>query len=475
MTGVRAGLLCIALVAAASAAHAQQPSDQQAADPVQEAIQKVAASARRAKQQNQTPNVALDLDYLVTLQHNSRLVQLLQDFEEERADEQIGATSSSSGTTTVTSKGTVPEILALAVENGAVTQSQSGTVLTFRTNVGGAIRMLAAKRFLQLHGGPDPGLDLLARVALSASFDTSRGSDVAGTTTFTGDQQQLSQWTFRALLVNHRDPGRHAFVQKWRTLVLPSQLNLTQAAGALDQQLQKDDAFLKWATDTNQALAAADDSAIESVLRAAGAKFPIKELSPATRAAFARFDQLSAAFEEKRRTPLHDLENGALVTFEYTNDRPVTGPKLSNVRLIGTLGGTVDLTGNASLTLFDQIPAGASKRVRDVQVAGALDARLGSADTIPFTLSFSGKYVYQYEDTFDDATGARLADTAGSRWALQAKLTLPAMKGTGMRIPIALTVANIPEADPADRSKKIVRANVGVTYDLDALFARFKP
>lgn len=52
----------------------------------------------------------------------------------------------------------------------------------------------------------------------------------------------------------------------------------------------------------------------------------------------------------------------------------------------------------------------------------------------------------------------------------QLKLTVP-MKGSGVKIPISLTIANrtelIKESD--------VRGNIGITFDLDSIFAKLKP
>jgi hypothetical protein len=456
------------VLAAAVAAAQDQP-----APTLADLLKVVGESVRDAKRASLPPDIGVNTDFikLVVLQRQNGLMQqLLEQFEEERHDEQVGATSSASGTTTVTSKGTVPKILAFAVENGAVTQTRSGTVLTFRTNIGGAIRAAAKQGFLQLHTGSDPSLDLLGRVALSASFDTSRGAD-ATAPVLTADQQQLSQWTFRAQLVNRRDPGSPAFQTKWRREILPSQFNENRAAAAAHDRLKSDAAFQTWLNAANAALDLAPPQQVEAVLKRFAARFPVDELKPETKLAFEQYDQASSRFEAERRNLLAGLEEGALVTFEYTNDRPLKGPKLSNFRLIGEIGGTVDLTGNASLTIFDQLPIGASKRVRDVQLTGEMDMRLGSADTIPFVLAFSGKYVHQFENSIDATTGLTAPDTTGTTALGQVKLVIPAGKGTGMKIPVSLTVANRTELI----KESIVRANVGITYDLDSLFARLKP
>jgi hypothetical protein len=144
-------------------------------------------------------------EYLALIGKQGTLLKVLQDLEERRSDKQLGAVASSSGTTTLVSKGTVPKVLAFAVENGAATQAQSGTVVTFRTNFAGALRALAGKGFLELTPREfrvDPAMTLFSRLSGSASFDTSRGNAPGE---FTADRQQLSQWTARIEIINHRD------------------------------------------------------------------------------------------------------------------------------------------------------------------------------------------------------------------------------------------------------------------------------
>jgi len=64
--------------------------------------------------------------------------------ETARVDKQLGSGSSASGSTSVTEKGAVPEILAFAVENGALTKSQSGTTISFKGNPVGIVNSLIA-------------------------------------------------------------------------------------------------------------------------------------------------------------------------------------------------------------------------------------------------------------------------------------------------------------------------------------------
>jgi hypothetical protein len=173
---------------------------------------------------------------------------------------------------------------------------------------------------------------------------------------------------------------------------------------------------------------------------------------------------------------LNALAHGGLVAFEFTQDRPAKGPATSSFRLTGEVGGTVDLTGDLSVTLFDvfnPIPTGVAKRWRDVQASGSLDMRLGSGSSVIFVFTASGKFAHQFENSFDPATGLVIPNTAGNVAVGQLKLTIPAGKGTGAKIPLSLTVSNRSDLIPSNST--IVRANVGITYDLDALFARVRP
>jgi hypothetical protein len=410
------------------------------------------------------------------------LLHALIQFEEERSDEQLGATSSAPGTTTLVSKGTVPKIFALALENGALTQSRSGTTVTFRGNLGGSVRALAGKGLFQLAPENDPALGLLTRASFSASFDTSRGTENAANT-FTGDQQQLSQWTFRLQLVNHRDPQSVQALTKWKEQVTPSQIALARAVEGLIDPIFEDAAVKTWLANTDAAVQAAKGAAlkagkdttattiqVDAVLRASEEGFPTP--GALAKAALESYDRAAAAFVTERHKVIEAIKAGALATVEYTSDRPLKAPRTSNLRLVGTMGGSVDLTGNASVTLFEgAIPLGASGRVRDVQLSGGIDIKMGSADTVgAFIVSLSGKYVRQLENGYTEA-GTMMPDTKGTIAVGQLKITIPVSKGSGVKMPLSITVAN-----RTDLVKEaVVRANVGVSYDLDSVFAKFRP
>jgi len=424
-----------------------------------------------------TPFSIQDIDYMVlVIRSNNEPLRLLQQFEDERADKQIGATSSASGTTTLISKGTVPKILGVAVENGAVSETQSGTTATFRANLGGAIRAAASKGFFELTPDDDPALNVLNRLSFSVSFDTSRGN-ILDANTLTADKQQLSQWTGRLQIVNRRDVQGKAAMVKWRERVFPISIATAVRTIATTKDTGLDNWIAGTASAINAVLAAGGRTHdqrvadVEAELRRREALFPTDaQLTPEMAAAFNGYSTAAVSLIQRRHDLLNELAKGALVSLEYTNDRPVLAPTTSNVRLVVEAGGSVDVTANVSVTLFNTIPFGANRALQDVEAGGQLDLKLGSATTTgAFTLSFAGKYEHQFENSFSDA-GIMIPNTTGTIAIGQVKLTIP-IKGTGIRIPVSLTVANRTELI----KENVVRGNVGLTYDLDSVFARFKP
>ena len=436
-------------------------------------LDKVAEEIAAAKVKTPTETLPFDNDLFAfgALLHGS-LARLLEEHEANRTDEQIGATAGASGTTTLVSKGTVPQILAFAMENGAVTRTQSGTTLTFRGNLAGIVDALAGKGFIDISSANDPSSMILNRLSFSASFDASRGN-AAATPTFTGDQQQLSQWSARVQIINQRDPLDRAYRDAWSKVSAGALTRLAQASGDVNAALKADPMFMAWLNEAQSAIAKlpADKAAIQKELTSRMDALATGNLQPGTAKVLADYDRAATTLVAERKKVLDQIAEGAQVAFEFTNDRPLNLPKTNNLRIVGSVGGMVDLTGNASVTLFDTIPKGLSRRARDYQLSAELSVRLGAPDTTgPFVLAFAGKFQHQFEDSIGDG-GTILPNTSGTTAIAQAKLTIPVAKNAGMKLPLSITYANRTELI----KEKEVRGNIGITYDLDSLFARFKP
>ncbi|MGH9752109.1 MAG: hypothetical protein ACREA2_04940 [Blastocatellia bacterium] len=83
--------------------------------------------------------------------------------------------------------------------------------------------------------------------------------------------------------------------------------------------------------------------------------------------------------------------------------------------------------------------------------------------------AFSGKYERAVSNAFMP-DGSVAPQTKGDIAVGQVKLTIP-IKDTGLKLPISFTFANRTELV----REREVRGNFGLTFDLDTLFARFKP
>lgn len=432
----------------------------------------------------------------------------LTEAEEARTDKQQGAGPSSSGSTSLVVKGGAPAILGLAVENGALTQTMTGSTITFRGNPVGIVEALANKGYLEGYRLDDPTTRLLRKTSFSFSFDTERG-DMPGT--LTASRQQLSQFSFRYEFVNHRDPRRGEFRKDWDSFVagdgqlMAKLVDVAQEVvfardpkdnpiGFVDPKLDA------WYSDTLKALTAASSDEVQRVLLERYYALPTEDLTGDTGVFISEFDEQFDRFLAARQSVLDKVAKGSIFTFEYTGTREVNTPDLSNFRFIGetSFGKNIDFTSNASFTIFNKRPEGTGAgRVRDFQFAAQMDVPLG--DVVkgygPFVLSLAGRYERLREGApmdpammTADMTGdmmsgmRRRQDGAGMEMMMmpmlppgdlgigQIKLTIP-IKGTGVKIPLSITFANRTEAI----MEREVRGNFGITFDLDTLFTKFKP
>jgi hypothetical protein len=403
--------------------------------------------------------------------------------EDARVDKQVGGGDTNAGSTSLVSKGSVPSILGFAVENGALTRETSGTTITFRGNPVGIIHALGQTGFVESYVSSDRSAStrFLRKFSFALSFDTARGapSNTNGAgNVFTGDLQQLASYSLRFDIVNHRDPRDKRYNEAWHELVVARGLTVNQALRRLGDALEADPVFIAWHAAASTKVEAASASGasradLETLIRS--------ELGRLTSLSFSGdVDQLAEAFErsfksflQARGNILGTVAKGPIVTFEYTNLRKVDEIDQSNFKLIAEgafFRGRVDLAANASLTILNKIPAGMNlKRVQDVDLSGQLDVPLGEVEKVgSIVLSFAGKYKHMMQDTM--MANGMMADTKGDIGVGQVKLTIP-VKGSGVRIPISFTFANRTELI----KEKIVRGNIGLTFDLDSIFARFKP
>ncbi len=431
--------------------------------------------------------------------------QFKTETDEARSDKQVGGGSSSSGSTSLTSEGSVPAILGFAVENGALEKSTSGTTITFRGRPVQIIQALGKSSFDDSHKQIEDNSALggLNKFSFAVSFDTSR-SGAGGT--FTGSSKQLSSFSFRYDIVNHRDPRDPLYDDQWKKLQAGVSQEMADNMDLLYNQVLESPLFKKkfetWLNEAVPKVAEAvrankDDTELADIVEEQLTHFPTAAGVPDSEAAVKRFADSAKTLVTARRDILGYVGKSPIITFEYSNDRAQKAvapqmqlPNVSNLKFIAEIsplrkGGShtraVSLTANASASIFDSKPKGlVANQLRDLQGSFQLDipvntsvAQIGNA-----VLSFSGKYQRIPQNVMPMTTqgmsvmgsGTPLdAALKGDIAIGQAKLTIP-VKNTGVKIPISFTVANRTELI----KERDVRGNIGVTFDFDTIASILK-
>ena len=190
---------------------------------------------------------------------------------------------------------------------------------------------------------------------------------------------------------------------------------------------------------------------------------------------------------QTRDAMLNIAGKGAILSAEYVQERAVGQPSLSTMRIIYEVGlgdGKIDLTANASATLFhphESLPVDVG-RVRDWSLSSQVDVPVGSITrgrNLVFTvagrfewllatpaLMVRGRDVAVLDGAVGGIAMPVMYSSMNSMIAVaQAKLTIP-VKGTGVKIPISFTVANRSDLI----QERTVRGQVGMTLNLDSFF-----
>jgi hypothetical protein len=180
----------------------------------------------------------------------------------------------------------------------------------------------------------------------------------------------------------------------------------------------------------------------------------------------------------EQRNAIIDLANrGLLATLDWTVTRDPNVPDLSTITgiLEDSLGPgrKYDLTLNIAAAFFNSSPKAPIHTFHDFKATAQYDIPLGTYQSYgPFVFSLASRYEFIPNDTLSPggATSGVTPTTAalsGNMWVGQAKLTIP-VPGSGVRIPFSISAANRTELI----KEKDVRASIGVTFDLDAIFAQ---
>lgn len=420
-------------------------------------------------------------------------------YELARVDKQLGGSSGTAGSTSLMSSGSVPALLGLAVENGALTRSESGTSITFRANPVSIARLLQ-KASRQPSFRRMPGLNL-DDFTIGFTFDVDRGEQPG---TFTGSSQEFSQFFARLDLINDRDPRSKRWDREWEDFGQKSEREMTDdgisrfsdTATRLLDELEKSQEFAKCHQEAIQrVLQRRREASIRQTLD--GFIGCIRQDVPEFEAAVDEALEAWNGYLTERERIRGGILRSSTLAFEYVLDRAprseammvlsgemasqlprgatpavMEPPDLSTFRLIWSKGfpwRNSELTVNASLSIFNDTPSGIG-RLRDYQLGAQFDIPLPELPQIgSSTFSLSGLFASLEEMPFGVplTINGQPVGLEGKMGLVQAKWSLP-LGESGVRIPFSLTWSNRTELIDEDE----LRGSIGITFDLDKLFLK---
>jgi hypothetical protein len=421
----------------------------------------------------------------------------LRPIEEARVDKQVGAPGNGAGSTSAVSKGAVPSILGIAVENGALTQTTSDTTVTLRGNLVGWLDLVKNQGFIASYQDDGAVVRQLRRVSYSLTLNTDTGETATASSGLGGFSpaairkqlsetgQQLAGYSVRVAIWDQRDPRTAKNRAAVATMLTPAIDAALKADNFLNDVLNSEEYNFKWLPETASLLnnPTLDEKGLERVL--------YRQLEVIRLHMINRIDGFDKrvtkallaleGFDQARLKVFQAMQKRPLVAVEYVATRENELPDKATWRAIaeGQWGPRLDLTANVSWTLQRQPAttlASGSKNmdVRDFQAAAQLEVPLASAEKALASTSGLGvpsfAVAYLSQKLTDKATIAFAGNTfaldEGWIHVVQAKVTLP-VKGSGVKIPLSISFANRTEL----LKEKTIRGHVGLTFDLDVLSA----
>jgi hypothetical protein len=436
--------------------------------------------------------------------------QVLQAEAERRIDLQNGAGPQSQGSTSAVERAGISDVLGLALENGAITQSTSGSSLTLQGNLLGLSRFLAGQDVFPPCGKETGCLTRVESVlnsfsgsatlnVSSPSTQSASGtlaeSNAAVVATMQKSASHLTGFTVKYQLYNRLNLRSKLYVDAWKTAT--SDAGLLKQAEAEQLALQKafdfggllgKQAYEQWLTDSEakiqEALGAQSEMPDDRMTALIAERYDVL-LALAIEKGYdvgnlTAFLKSTRVFQAARAMALENARSKTAsgVTLEYAFSRPTNQPRISTLRLAYTLrpgsggnDGAVSL--NAGADLYNKPPVGTGT-LRDLQAGLQIDRHFG--DQTIATLAFYGQWQIEKAALTigqgDLAPGTQIAlpgpaavllAPAGRIWVAQAKTTFSLKNG--VRLPVGVTWSNRTELIKA----KEVRGHVGFDFDWSSL------
>src|SRR5260370_11333567 len=254
--------------------------------------------------------------------------QLLSEAEEKRLDKQAGATSNSSGTTSLVSKGSSPSLFGFALEHGGLTQTTDGNTITFRGNAANSVRALLNNSYLGSYelGQDDRLMTGLAKLSFGVSFDAG-SNQTSASRGFSPSSKSLSGFSFKYEIYDRRDPRDKHYLSRWQDLSNTAGKQFANSIRDFDTVIRSTPQFPQWDGAVQKDIyalppTASDDDIMKVVKNAANLFTELFSNLPEGRNA-AVAASISSYLTEKNNI-LADIRKSPIVTVEYNFNRQLT-------------------------------------------------------------------------------------------------------------------------------------------------------
>jgi hypothetical protein len=444
------------------------------------------------------------------------------------AFQQQGSNNGSGGSTNVVSKGITANILSLASEYGALTESVSSQNITISGTLAGIPTLLERENILEPCTPtisfrsciPNGTINTLSRFSYSVAFPANQASPQVSAvtpgssassqpTTFAANYQSISAVTAKAVIFRGASASPSE-ITKAITNLKNGDLDATAASAALDRLTTDfpESSLRGWIDGTPDGSGqliggqlpalktAPNDEAVQAIWESWSQSLPeaLCKGQPTTcklKAEAASYADAYAKYLIDQNRFFEGLRKAAVLSVEYDANFPVSQPSNSTARVIAALPfgkSGVTLTANGAVSFYNGTPSTTvpgAQIFRDFQLAAETAYTFGSK-----TPSFLGQSTisaaYYYQDQTSPAilnvtptqpvpgvTFTGLPTTATQVFAqrgvinlAQAKFNFIPGKGS-INVPFSVTWSNRTELV----THSVWRTQIGISYDFDSLFS----
>jgi hypothetical protein len=438
---------------------------------------------------------------------------------------QIGAQPTAGGATNLVTKPTTTDLISVASESGAFTDTSNGSSMTIQANPLGLAKVLSNTPLYKRVSSTAAdwvqplNFSVVLNVA-QASTSATPTSGSANTSTppissvlIPSNNASFSSFTASYNVYRRYNPQSKVFETKWREALDANKANLTSLHQAIARDVNALVAKLAAAGPPAQILAARatfhKDAAVAETQGTDGfealivAYMPyweanLQEIVPDKQSAAALLN-LSNDLEAYHRAAYAVLNEArgtlATISYVYTDNgqKPATHDITGSLSYVfkgnakkvedtgrGSFASGLQITANVTTSIYAHLPADATYgRLRDFQASAEIDKRLGGTTDAPrAVLSAAGYGQYQFDPTVLNITSGNLAPGTGivlpssaqvllgtSGWlgVVQGKLAINLTKE--LSIPVAVKWSNKTDLLQAND----VRGQFGLSYDLSPL------